>query len=373
MKNVRLPVALLMLALASAALVWHAIRRLRVSRAHAIRSEQRSASELPSVADDGKPTLLSAAVPAAPVPAAEEKDETEQHLGPFRIAGQNYDVVLERRHLAQNGDVPAVDGVVSMEIVDAAGTVLNQRTFPLWAEEDLHASWSVFAGPLIASNGRGLIVKFGADVEDSARDAPYSQVFGVVDGKLVPFGGPVIATLSTPDADGTYHTVQTANSHTDGLPFVIGTGRFVLSGEVLIDWTQGKLSLPTCADSNVGPTGMCAYKLENPQSYLRRPAQPAFTHLYAVPDEGSSTSKEIAVRANSKLEFLRAGANLELKQLNSLTTPFGANDPMKDQLRVQVVPHSEVWLQVRVDDNEGWLHGEEHLDSIGLREAKDDD
>ena len=133
------------------------------------------------------------AAPARGAPALTEQDETEQRLGPFQITGQNYSVVLHKKHLPQNGDVPAVDGLVSMEIVDAAGTVLNQRTFPLWAEEDLHASWSVFAGPLIGSNGRGLIVKYGANVdEDAAGNAPYSQVFGILDGKFVPFGGPVM-------------------------------------------------------------------------------------------------------------------------------------------------------------------------------------
>jgi hypothetical protein len=229
-----------------------------------------------------------------------------------------------------------------MEVLDATGAVLSQRIFPLWAEEDLYASWSVFAGPLIGSSGKGSIVKFGADVKDSAADAPYSQVFGVVGGKLVPFGGPVIATFSAPDVDGKYHTVQTADSHRDGLPFVIGTGRFVLEGEVLIDWTQGNLSLPTCVESIAGPTGMCAYKLQDPQAYLRRPAQPTFAHLYTVPDENSSSPKEIAVKPNSKIEFLSAGATLEMQQLNTVTAPFGPNDPMKDQLRVQVVPDTEV-------------------------------
>jgi hypothetical protein len=373
MKKVRLPVALAVVILASA-VVWRVVQTHYAQQGTSFRSEQRTASPPPTPANYGQPSPLPTAAPAGGAPVLTEQHETEQRLGPFQITGQNYSVVLHKKRLPQNGDVPAVDGVVSMEIVDAAGTVLNQRTFPLWAEEDLHASWSVFAGPLIGSNGRGLIVKYGANVdEDAARNAPYSQIFGVLDGKFVPFGGPVTATFSSPDADGTYHTMQTLSSQADGLPFVIGTGRFVLIGRVLIDWTQGKLSLPPqCASVIAGPAGVCAYQMQDPQAYLRRPTRTTFVQLYADPDENSGPRKRIAVKPNSKINLLTAAANLELKQLNSVTAPFGANDPMKDQLRVQAVPYTEVWLRVDVDGNQGWLRGNEDLDSVGLPESEDD-
>ena len=188
-----------------------------------------------------------------------------------------------------------------------------------------------------------------------SRDAPYSQIFGVLDGKLVfPIWGPVIATFSSPEADGTYHTMQPPGSQADGLPFVIGTGRFVLVGRVLIDWTQGKLSLPPQSASVIaGPAGICAYQIQDPHAYLRRPTRTTFVQLYADPDENSGPRKRIAVKPNSKINLLAAAANLELKQLNSVTAPFGANDPMKDQLRVQAVPYTEVWLRVDVDGNQG--------------------
>lgn len=373
MKKVRLRVALAVVILASA-VAWRLVQLHYLRQDTPFRSEQRTASRLPTPSSYVQPNPSPNAAPTERVPASTEQDETEQRLGPFQIAGQNYSVLLHKKHLPQNEDVPAVDGIVSMEIVDAAGTVLNQRTFPLWAEEDLYASWSVFAGSLIGSNGRGLIVKYGANVDkDAAENAPYSQVFGVVDGKFVPFGGPVTATFSGPDADGTYHTVRAPGSQADGLPFGIGTGRFVLVGQILIDWTQGRLSLPPqCTNVVAVPTGLCAYQMQDPQAYLRRPKRTAFVDLYADPSENSGPPKRIGVTPNSKINLLSAAANLELKRLDSVTAPFGANDPMKDQLRVQIVPDTEVWLRVELDNNQGWLHSKEDLDSVGLPEAEDD-
>ncbi len=72
---------------------------------------------------------------AASTGVVEEKT-TEERLGPFSISGNNYTIVLHKKHLATSadGEVAAADGVVAMEVVDAAGTIQYQRTYPLWAD-----------------------------------------------------------------------------------------------------------------------------------------------------------------------------------------------------------------------------------------------
>jgi hypothetical protein len=83
---------------------------------------------------------------ATPVGFAEEKT-TEERLGPFAISGYNYAVVLRKKHLAdsEDGQVASADGVVAMEIVDAAGTVQYQRAYPLWADGEGVSAWEIFA------------------------------------------------------------------------------------------------------------------------------------------------------------------------------------------------------------------------------------
>src|SRR5512143_1562555 len=70
----------------------------------------------------GQKTDSSTARPHAAV--AEEKT-TEERLGPFPISGNKFAVVLHKKHLAasEDGQAESADGVVAMEIVDAAGTV----------------------------------------------------------------------------------------------------------------------------------------------------------------------------------------------------------------------------------------------------------
>jgi hypothetical protein len=319
-----------------------------------------------------------AAVPPAGTSPATQQDETEQRLGPFQISGQNYTVVLHKKHLAKTGDAPAIDGVVSMEIVDAAGTVLNQKTFRLWVGEDGRESWSVVAGKLSGANGTGLLVKFGENIDTSVPDPDanswfYSQVFGVVDSKFAQFGGSFAGILANRDADGTFRTARTPGSQADELRSLLCNGRFCSDVPVRIDWARGKLVLPQqCAQAAGGVRGVCQYQIEDPKENLRRPDERTFVRLYSSPDEKSGRPERVLVKPDSKIDFLASAAAVQMKQFDAPPAPAGADNPMKHWVQVQFVPNTESWLQVRVDGKEGWVHSDEDLVAVGLPEPEDE-
>jgi len=46
--------------------------------------------------------------------------------------------------------------------------------------------------------------------------------------------------------------------------------------------------------------------------------------------------------------------------------------PVKDMASIGIAPHSDGWLQVRIDGKVGWIHGNEDLDALGLPEPQDE-
>jgi hypothetical protein len=387
MKSLRIPIYLVV-AIIAGAVAWRTVQARTQQRSAPIGSQQQPPSQprtsagtavaasrlLP--ASDPRQSPSPSAVPPAGDSATAQQDETEQRLGPFQIAGQNYTVVVHRKHIArQNEDVPAVDGVVSMEIVDNSGAVLSQRTFPLWADEEGYAAWSVIAGTLIGSNGAGLVVRFGVDVDQTMANPdanPWqdSQIFGIVDGKLVPFGGPIGVELGKPGADGTYRIVRTLGSQADELPFLMCNGRFCFDVAVRIDWAQGKLTLAQqCAQAETGGAPrMCQYQILDAKTILQRPREVTFVRLYSSPDENTRRPERVMVKPDSKIDILTVEADVEMKQLYPSKSPVPAN---QDQMQIQLAPNTKEWLHVRVDGKEGWVHGAEDLDAIGLPEAPD--
>jgi len=158
----------------------------------------------------GQRANISTAKPYAGV--AEEKT-IEERLGPFAISGNNYAVVLHKRHLSASEDAvtSSADGVVAMEIVDTAGTIQYQRTYPLWADAEGVSAWEISAHILKGTNGTGLLLRS----RPSQSSGFYEQILGVVNGKLVPFCGPFPAMDVKPDASGVYRTAGSLGPRAD--------------------------------------------------------------------------------------------------------------------------------------------------------------
>jgi hypothetical protein len=372
------PLRLLMICLVAVVVVVVAWRTARTRAFHQARQpptvQQVAAipqSSLPLPADVQQPAGPKSPTSgiAASAAVVEEKS-TEERLGPFSISGNNYTVVLHKKHLAasEDGAVAAADGVVDMKIFDAAGVVQYQRTYPLWADAEAVSAWMVSAHILKGANDTGLLVRS----RPSESSGFYGQIFGVLNGKLVPFCGPFPAMDVKPDAGGVYRTAGPLGPQSDEIPVTMGTGRFIIAIPIRLDWAQGKLTLaPQCPELAAGSThAMCPYQMVNPKSFLQNPQSVTFVRLYSSPNENSGKPERVVVKPASQIDLLSYVADVQLTQPDFVHPPSPGEFVGKDS--PNITGNSDGWLQVRIDGKVGWIHSDEDLNSIGLPEPKDE-
>ena len=376
MKTVRVRLFLtLVLVVLVIAVAWNAART-RASHSPSRPVSPRQAAAVPQNAPMPLASVPPAIVPQPPAPGlatpagVAEEETTEERLGPFAISGNNYSLVRHKKHLPASEDSEPLDGVVAMEIADAAGALQYQRTYPLWADAEAVSAWTVSAYILNGTNGTGLLVRSRPNESSGF----YEQIFGVVNGKFVPFCGPFPAMDVKPDASGLYRTVGPLGPQADEIPVMMGTGRFVIAIPIRLDWAQGKLTLaPQCPELAAGNAhAMCQYQIVDPKSSLQKPKSVTFVRLYSSPNENSGKPERVIVKPASQIDLVAYLADMELKQPDFLQAPLPKEFPVKDMARIGFAPNSDGWLQVRIDGKVGWIHGNKDLDALGSHEPQDE-
>jgi hypothetical protein len=315
----------------------------------------------------------------AQVPTAAPATESVKRLGPFSISGRDYTVELQTR-IVQSGSAGSAGSVATMEIRDAAGAVQYRRTFPsLEATDEFQDWWSVSAWLLTGTNGTGLLVQYDGFSEPSApEEEPTSwfQVFGVLGGKLMPFGAPLEVQGGLVDeyAKGaTYKGARPLGTQADVVEFKAWTGHCRLIFPVRVDWAKGKLTPAQECVKTAGELGPgCQYNVL-PED--RRKDGITFVRLWPNPDEKSGQPMKTVVKKDSKVELLTA-----LIATHWLEGPPNSSAPWIFQLddagSFGVTPGgvadthatNDLWLKVRIDGKEGWMHSEEDFYALGLPE-----
>ena len=184
------------------------------------------------------PALVQPAVSTTPIKQAVD---VEQRLGPFSIAGREYTAIL-RKQVPAGAKPGEGQTVVSIDIRDAAGIAQFSRAFANEGGGDgFIDTVSVSVIPLSGPTGNGLLVSYDMDSEPSAPEPESSgwwQVFGVVDGKLKPFSGPVLVQGDLLAADRSGRALAPGEpiaAPGDVLQFKVWAGRFRLVFPVRID------------------------------------------------------------------------------------------------------------------------------------------
>ncbi len=276
--------------------------------------------------------------------AAQTDDRVErsaQNLGPFAIGERVFTVKLSMAPAPGRPSPPAVD---SVEIADAGGAVHWQRRLSSRAEDGkIEDAVTVDVQPLRGKRGEGLLLAYSAVSPDALVSRSW-QAFGVADGKLRPLSKPVAV-----DGDLPEHTagrpVQAAFDealNVDVLNFRVWTGRFFAVVPVALHWDWGLAQLAY-------PLRRCRF---NVVAEFRPAPAGARVSLYSEPEEGS-LSAEVAVRQDSRVEILVAEGE-----------PIWEDSGEEVSLGVS----EDLWLRVRIDGREGWLHTEAAFDAIGLAE-----
>jgi hypothetical protein len=135
----------------------------------------------------------------------------------------------------------------------------------------------------------------------------------------------------------------------DVLRFRVWTGNFNIVYPVLINWITGKLQPAwRCIETtSKGQVERCSYPIT---VEAHRDNQPTFVRLFPEADDGF-TPKHVIVQPQSKIEYLEA------------RTPVAWNEDAK---AVSFGVNGDVWIRVRIDDLEGWIHTEEDFEAVGL-------
>lgn len=309
-----------------------------------------------------------------PPPATAPGGKPVNHLGPFSIAGRDYFVELQTKKVQPGSTDEQGDTVVSMEIRDAAGVVLYRRSFPFQEKnEEFSDSWSVHARLLTGTNGKGLLVRYDAYSEPSAPEEEHTgwfQVFGVVNGKFGPFGSPLQVQGGLLDKYADAHMYKAARSldaQADAVEFKIWAGHCRLIYPVRVDWTQGKLApAQECANPSGGPSAGCQYNVV-PDDHLSTQSV-TFVRLWPNPDEKSGAPMKTVVKKDSKVDLLTALVATQWMESKAAAPSDNPDYSLDDAGGFGVVPDSDLWLKVRIDGKEGWMHSEEDFQALGLPE-----
>jgi hypothetical protein len=285
---------------------------------------------------------------AAASPAAQPKVETVvERKGPFTINGQTFTVVQHLKGVT--GDVdPAL---ALLEIVDSSGVVRYRDDFSYAGEDGgfCGASVKVISG----SNGAGFLLEMACDISAPEGGGPW-QILSVSDGKISPLGKPFSATGQVSDfVPGKIHKIGNLTQILpDELRIRLFTGYFYVTVALRVGW-QGGLALAQHCFYQTGhgfaPDG-CEMPVEDVE---RQPSEQELTFVRTFRESNvqAGIPEHVVVKKDSQVEILAGKVFVSLEESKS---------------GIHVVVGPDIWVKVRIDGKEGWIHTEEDLQAVGL-------
>lgn len=186
-------------------------------------------------------------------PAASSLRDLARRIGPLRIKGQSFTVVLRLKRVSGGTrNVGSEETVTRMVIRDEAGKVHYETSFPYEVQGDHFAETTeISAQALEGKQGSGLLVTIGTEPSSPLGGESY-QVFGLFDGKLVPFSKPISVNGNIVTGEPGEPVVKTSielGLQAEVLHFRVWTGNFFVVIPVRLDWLQARASLPGTARS----------------------------------------------------------------------------------------------------------------------------
>ena len=291
---------------------------------------------------------------AATPAGAQELEDIEVRQGPFTIAGRDFTTVWRYKRLPGKSD-PDSQALASLEIRDDTGEVQHQESFPYAIEkggfpEACQADVRLLSG----STGTGLLIDSECWPSAPGSGGPW-QIFGVVRGKLVPFGKP----LATQGELGEFipgtitHTGKLTHIRPDVLTIRVWTEYFFVSVPVRLDWLNGKLALGQHCMYQTGH-GFAEEGCEIPVEEARlapREQELTFVRMFRYSTERGELAAHVVVQKDSKVEVV-AGKVLIIWDEGPEFVYLSVGE--------------DIWVKVRIDGKEGWIHTLEDLNAIGL-------
>jgi hypothetical protein len=280
------------------------------------------------------------------------------------VAQQTFRLLTHVQSMAGAGE----ETVEWWELRNAKNRVVYRQSYPVtFTNGSFDWMVSVSAKSFTTAQGGGILIEGGE--EPSAPDGGgWVQVFGFKYGRdkygaeeslFGPFGPPIFieGEFLGVDTDSFRPTATSIGGVTttvmnDILKFRVWTGNFNIVYPVLINWITGRLQPAwRCLEStSKGQVERCSYPIT---IEAHRDSQPTFVRLFPEADD-SFTPKHVIVQPQSKVEYLEA------------RTPVTWNEDAK---AISFSVNGDVWIKVRIDGVEGWIHSQEDFDAVGLPQA----
>ena len=292
--------------------------------------------------------------------------------GPFSIGDQPYTVVLHEKVLGESGNPPQSENALlatlaELDIVGANGQAVFEQTFPFALADGrfaqaLNASASLFSG----QGGMALVIQF---IEQSANTGAGGspvreswQIFGLSNDRLTKFG-PVLPLGQGSDiaVGGVVTAVMTKGgivvmplaSAAEELQVRAWTGNFYVLVPVRVDWMHAQWGeAEACyelAEGALRERG-CTMSVEAPRELA---SVDSGVYVSLSPSTDGKEPVEVPLTANSTIDFLEALATVH----------------WKDTAGRSECSFDNVWLRARIDGKEGWVHGQESFDALGLPQS----
>jgi hypothetical protein len=302
-----------------------------------------------------------AADPPAPKTVASERSDS------FTVAQHTFRMIIHLQRIAGAKPREEDETVDWWELRNEKNQVVHRESYPVTFQNGgFESTVGISARSFTTPQGGGILVH-GGELPSAPNYGGWVQVFGFkygrdkygVDESLFgPFGPPIYVAEGdflevgsdsyqpSPILKGTA-TVTVMN---DVLRFRLWTGNFNIIYPVLINWITGKVQPgQRCIETtSKGRVERCSYPV---QVEAHRENQPTFVRLFLDADD-VYTAKHIIVQLGSKVEYLEARVPVAWSE-DAKAISFG-------------VDNANMWLKVRIDGQEGWVHSEEDFEALGL-------
>jgi hypothetical protein len=287
-----------------------------------------------------------------------ELQDVEERKGPFTFGGQTFTVVAHNKRMPSGKQGDFAQALASLDIANASGAVVHHEEFPHAVENgDFSESCSVSVNPITGSNGAGLLLDTGCLPSAPMSGGPW-QVFGIVNGRLAPVGKPLYAEGEMGDfvPGKVNHVGNLIQILPDQLRVRLFTGYFFISVPVRVNWLEGKLALAQHCFYQTGhgvAEGGCEMPIEGVERHAGE-QELTFVRMFSESNEQIGTPAHVVVKKDSRVEIL-AGKVLVTWEEGKDGIGLGVSD--------------DIWVKVRIDGKEGWIHSDEDLQAIGLYRA----
>ena len=283
-------------------------------------------------------------------------DDLVEHDRRIVLGGQSFEIVKHYKRIHGRGDA---DGrtLTLIEIVSAAGAIAYREELSYSIEQrDFVETCDVGVDVLDGSNAKGLLLDMGCLPSAPLAGGPW-RVLRLTGSVFVPVGKPLTAEGKLNGfVPGAITRLGTATQILpDTLHIRVWTGYFFVEVPIRIDWLQGDLAIARRCYSQTGH-GFVEDGCEVPLTDIQRvPSERELTFVRLFSEAGETTTADhIVVKRDSRVEFLAAKV---------LVT----RDASPEMIGLSV--NDDVWLKVRIDGVEGWIHTVEDFNALGIYQS----